>query len=182
MVPLHLIGAALKMMHRILIIGCCGAGKTTLARELGARLGLEPIHLDRLWWRPGWRERGREEFDAELAELLRRPEWILDGNFQRTLPERLKFGRHRDPAGIPPGAAACGTRSNVTSAIAGTSRPDVGEGCPERLNLPFLRYIWNYNRVTLPRVQAALEAAPAGCRIIRLASPAATAAFLKRFS
>lgn len=53
---------------------------------------------------------------------------------------------------------------------------------PERLNLPFLRYIWNYNRVTLPRVQAALEAAPAGCRIIRLASPAATAAFLKRFS
>ena len=62
----------------------------------------------------------------------------------------------------------------------GTSRPDVGEGCPERLNLPFLRYIWNYNRVTLPRVQAALEAAPAGCRIIRLASPAATAAFLKR--
>ena len=64
----------------------------------------------------------------------------------------------------------------------GTSRPDVGKGCPERLNLPFLRYIWNYNRVMLPRVLAALEAAPAGCRIIRLDSPAATAAFLEQLS
>lgn len=181
MVPLHLIGATLKMMHRILIIGCCGAGKTTLARELGARLGLEPVHLDRLWWRPGWRERGREEFDAELAELLRRPEWILDGNFQRTLPERLKFADTVILLEYPRSRCLWNTFKRYFR-YRGTSRPDVGEGCPERLNLPFLRYIWNYNRVTLPRVQAALEAAPAGCRIIRLASPAATAAFLKRFS
>ena len=56
--------------RRILIVGCCGAGKTTLAGELGKRLGLPVCHLDRIWWRPGWTEKPREEFDLELSEFL----------------------------------------------------------------------------------------------------------------
>ena len=115
------------MMHRILIIGCCGAGKTTLARELGARLGLEPVHLDWLWWRPGWRERGREEFDAELAELLRRPEWILDGNFQRTLPERLKFA---DTVILPPSLS--GPQSSFSLSVSCSHHSRIGNRSSNR--------------------------------------------------
>ena len=59
-------------MRRILIVGCCGAGKTTLANELSKRLNLPVVHLDRLWWNPGWIESTPEKFDARLAaELLR---------------------------------------------------------------------------------------------------------------
>ena len=41
-------------MRRVLVIGCGGAGKSTFARELGARTGLPVVHLDRLYWKPGW--------------------------------------------------------------------------------------------------------------------------------
>ena len=53
-------------MRRILVIGCCGAGKSVFSRKLGEKLGLPVVPLDRLFWLPGWRERPREEFDALL--------------------------------------------------------------------------------------------------------------------
>ena len=47
-------------MERILIIGCGGAGKSTLARRLGEKTGLPVVHLDKLYWRPGWQHVTRE--------------------------------------------------------------------------------------------------------------------------
>lgn len=41
-------------MKRILLIGSGGAGKSTLARELGKKLSIEVTHLDRILWRPNW--------------------------------------------------------------------------------------------------------------------------------
>jgi adenylate kinase family enzyme len=38
-------------MKRVLVVGSGGAGKSTLARRLGGRLGVEVIHLDRFYWR-----------------------------------------------------------------------------------------------------------------------------------
>ena len=46
---------------RVLIVGCGGSGKSTLARHLGEKTGLPVVHLDRLWWLPGWVERSRED-------------------------------------------------------------------------------------------------------------------------
>jgi adenylate kinase family enzyme len=40
-------------MRRVLVIGISGAGKSTFARELAARIGLPLIHLDKEFWRPG---------------------------------------------------------------------------------------------------------------------------------
>ena len=74
-------------MERIIIIGCGGAGKSTLARKLGEVLDLPVVHLDKLFWKPGWVETSREEFDALLAMELAKDKWIMDGNFNRTMPE-----------------------------------------------------------------------------------------------
>ena len=54
-------------MEKILIIGCSGSGKSTLAVALGEKLGLPVVHLDQLWWKEGWRNVTREEFDSRLA-------------------------------------------------------------------------------------------------------------------
>jgi len=52
---------ALGSAKRIALMGCIGAGKSTLARLLGEQLGLEVFHLDRMWWLGGgYRIIGRE--------------------------------------------------------------------------------------------------------------------------
>jgi hypothetical protein len=39
----------------------------------------------------------------------------------------------------------------------GRVRNGLPEGCPEQLDLEFLRYIWNFNAKTKPRILAAVE-------------------------
>lgn len=141
----------LKGKKRILIVGCCGAGKTTLALRLGSELNLPVHHLDRLWWLPGWVEKPRERFDAELAEILKQERWILDGNYLRTLGERLKFADCVLVLDFPRRTCLRQLFLRRLTYRPG-SRPDMGEGCRERLNLPFLKYVWNYRKATLPRV------------------------------
>ena len=77
-------------MERILIIGCSGAGKSTLARALREKLGLPVVHLDQLWWKKDWEHVTREEFDSRLAMALNMDQWIIDGNYSRTMEERLQ--------------------------------------------------------------------------------------------
>ena len=78
-------------MKKIMIIGCPGAGKSTLAKELAAITGLPLYHLDLIWHKPNKTTATREEFDKRLDEILKEDEWIIDGNYQRTLEKRLSF-------------------------------------------------------------------------------------------
>jgi adenylate kinase family enzyme len=73
-------------MRRVLILGGSGAGKSTLARILGERTGLPVIHLDQHYWRRGWVMPTPEAWKAQVAELVTRPAWVMDGNFASTFP------------------------------------------------------------------------------------------------
>ena len=44
-------------MRRIAIVGCGGSGKSSLARELSSRTGIEVTHLDALYWDAEWQPR-----------------------------------------------------------------------------------------------------------------------------
>ena len=132
-------------MERIVIIGCGGAGKSTLARQLGEKLGLPVVHLDKLFWRPGWVQVSQEEFDRLHRQELARDKWIIDGNFNRTMAERvarcdaiiyLDFSRF---------SCVFGVFKRILTTY-GTVRPDMGEGCPERFDWEFLQWVWNYNK------------------------------------
>jgi len=163
-------------MKRILVIGCCGAGKTTVALELGWKLHFPVYHLDRLWWLPGWRENTPENFDAELAEILRSDSWIIDGNYARTLPERLKYAD--TVIFLKYSRFRCVWRVfKRFLQYRGRSRADIADGCPERLNGEFLRYVWTFNQDMLPRIQSALDQHP-GVRVLTFASPAELRVFL----
>lgn len=77
-------------MQRILVIGCPGAGKSTFARALRDATNLPLYYLDLLWHKPDKTTFTRAEFDAKLEKILQRENWILDGNYARTLEMRLK--------------------------------------------------------------------------------------------
>lgn len=72
-------------MKKVIIIGCGGAGKTTLAKQLAARLNLPLYHLDAYFWQPGWQEADADEFMFKHYELISQDKWIIDGNYRRTL-------------------------------------------------------------------------------------------------
>ena len=132
-------------MERIVIIGCGGAGKSTLARRLGEKLDIPVVHLDQLWWKPGWVESSREEFDAKLAVELAKSQWIMDGNFNRTIPERI--ARCDTIIYLDFNRVTClmGVLKRVLTTY-GKVRPDMGEGCPERFDWEFLKWVWTFNK------------------------------------
>ena len=77
-------------MDRVIIIGCGGSGKSTLSRALSEKTNLPVVHLDRLFWREGWVNIPREEFNILLREELKKDKWIIDGNYASTMELRIK--------------------------------------------------------------------------------------------
>jgi hypothetical protein len=71
-------------MEKIAIVGPSGAGKTTLAKKIGAGFRMKVYHLDRFFWQPSWR---RETSDVRidiLQNLVREPRWIIEGTYLNT--------------------------------------------------------------------------------------------------
>ena len=132
-------------MERIMIIGCGGAGKSTLARQLGEKTGLSVIHLDKLFWRPGWEHISREEFDKLHREALMGEKWIMDGNFDRTMAERIKYCDTVIYLDFSRWTCLLGVAKRILTTY-GKTRPDMGEGCPERIDWEFLQWVWNFNK------------------------------------
>lgn len=164
-------------MNRVAIIGRSGGGKSTLAAKLGERLGLPVINFDTLFWRPGWVESEKNEFRGRVIEALQAPSWITDGNFMDTAD--VRFGLADTIIWVDQPRVRC-IRRALQRAIRwyGRTRPDLAPGCLERIDLEFLRYIWNWDRLTRPRVEAAIAAFGAPARLIRLRSDREIAAFL----
>lgn len=69
---------------KINVIGTSGSGKSTLARRLAAHLDVPYIEMDRLYWLPNWQGRSDEAMNALLIAALDNPDWVLDGNYNRT--------------------------------------------------------------------------------------------------
>jgi adenylate kinase family enzyme len=132
-------------MKRVVIIGCGGAGKSTLAQELGKRTGLPVIHLDSIFWLPGWVEMNRDEFDRKIRAELEKEQWIIDGNYNRTMPERIARCDTIIYLDFPRIVCLYGIFKRLLTNI-GKTRPDMGEGCPERIDWEFLKWVWNYNK------------------------------------
>jgi len=157
-------------MKEVIVIGSSGAGKTRLSQQLSEILGIGLIHIDRVYWKPGWIEPTKEEWREELGKILKRDSWIIDGNYSATLDMRL---------------AACDTaifldirRTLCTWRVIRRTfrywrrtRPDMAEGCTERLDIPFLGFVWNYPKRTRPKIMSLLKAAEPSTRIIHLRSP-----------
>lgn len=135
-------------MQRILIIGNAGSGKTTFAKQLSQKLGLPLIHLDRLFWNGNWEHISREEFDALLQAELEKPQWIIDGNFNRTLPHRLRYCDQVFFFDLPTWVCLWGITKRLFENY-GKTRSDMGGSCPEYFDSQKLepyRNVLSFNR------------------------------------
>src|SRR5215472_7653599 len=171
----------LRSAKKILVIGPGGSGKSTLASRLSEMLGIRVIHLDSLYWHPGWIEPPKDQWTATVDRLLEGETWIIDGNYSRTLERRL---------------AACDTvifldfpRTTCVWRVIKrqvryrkAKRPDMAEGCPEHFNLQFILWIWNYPTRTRPAVDRLLDTEANMKKVIRMQGNAEVEAFLANLS
>lgn len=136
---------------RIMIVGNGGAGKSTLARELGRRTGITVVHLDAIHWQPGWVEPPLPAFLTAHARALSGSEWIVDGNYGHTMAARLALA---DLVVFLDYSRWTCLRGVVRRRwqYRARSRPDMAPHCPERLDMEFLRYVWSYPRKHRSRV------------------------------
>jgi adenylate kinase family enzyme len=164
-------------MKKILIIGSGGAGKSTFARRLGAILNLEVIHLDSVYWRPGWVEPPKAEWRKTVEGLLARDSWILDGNYSGTLDLRLEACDTVIFLDLP--RLICLWRVVKRWRVyRNHSRPDVAEGCNDKLDWEFISWVWNYGKRSRPKIVGALNRSAQSKQVIWLRTSAEVERFL----
>ena len=76
-------------MQRIVVIGCPGSGKSTLSRELHSKTGIPLYHLDLMYWNADKTTVEKPVFLGRLAAVLKKDEWIIDGNYSSTMDLRV---------------------------------------------------------------------------------------------
>lgn len=141
---------------KTLIIGCGGSGKSYLASRLGEITEIPVVHLDRLYWLPGWVTRERDEFEAILEDVYAKDTFIMDGNFMRTLPRRLEESDAVIWLDFSSVACITGVISRVLK-NRGRVRPDMGDGCPERFSADFIKWVLNFRKNTRPKIVSYLD-------------------------
>ena len=152
-------------MKRVAVIGRGGAGKSMFARELGERTSLPVIHLDRLFWKPGWVPMPADEWHALHAELIEPDRWIIDGNYGSTMEARTQAADTVVFLDLPRLVCLWGALQRQWRHRAG-GRPDMVPGQRERLDFMFLWWIVRYP----DRVLARLAKVPASTQVIRIRS------------
>ncbi|MDT3390038.1 MAG: adenylate kinase [bacterium] len=142
---------AFEEMKRIIVIGCPGAGKSTFARKLRDKTGLPLYYLDMLFHRPDRTTVACEEFDQKLQEILKTDRWIIDGNYQRTLPTRFEACTDVFLLDFPLDLCLEGAAARI-----GTIRDDM-PWVEQEFDPEFRQYILDFPKDQLPRIYELVE-------------------------
>ncbi|MBE6573289.1 MAG: adenylate kinase [Ruminococcaceae bacterium] len=138
-------------MKKVIVIGCPGAGKSTFSRLLSEKTGLPLYHLDLIWHKPDRTTVSREEFDRKLALIIEKEEWIIDGNYGRTLGIRIKACDTVFLFDLPTESCLEGAMARI-----GKKREDM-PWTEETLDPEFKEWIVNFARDEMPRVYSLIE-------------------------
>jgi adenylate kinase family enzyme len=165
-------------MKKIMVIGSGGAGKSTLARQLGEITGIEVFHLDKMFWQPNWTETCGEVFLEAQSAVTARSAWIIDGNYSGTMDVRLKAADTVIYLDYP--TCICLYRAVKRFLLnRGRTRIDMAEGCTEKIDKEFVEWILNFRRKSRPMLLAKLEGLRSEKNIVILTGPSQAKRFLK---
>lgn len=139
---------------KAVIIGCPGSGKSTFARKLGKKTETPLFYLDSINWNRDKTTVSRDIFDKRLSEILRLDEWIIDGNYERTMKRRLQACDTVFLFDIPTEICLDGTRERI------------GKKCEDlpwiatEIDEKFLEFIKNFSSENLPKIYSILTSFP----------------------
>ena len=156
-------------MKRIAVTGPAGAGKSRLARDLGDAYGIEVLHLDTMFWKPGWVLTPPEEWEAVQRRELERDSWIVDAQYDDMIPGW--FDGADAVVFIDASPLRCLWRVSRRR-IDGNGGPDVPAGSEpapfHRALAKFIRGQWRYRRTIRPELLADLARRRTRQRIVVL--------------
>ncbi|MEP6925189.1 MAG: DNA topology modulation protein [Pyrinomonadaceae bacterium] len=152
-----------------MIIGSSGAGKSTLAVKLAAKTGLPVIHLDQLHFSPDWIAMPKEQWQEKVAHVSAGDSWIIDGNYSGTMETRLEKCDTVIFLDLP--RITCVYRVLKRVIIYGKqTRPDMADGCNERFDWKFIKWVWHYPNRSKPKVEYLLKLYGKIKKVVRLKS------------
>lgn len=141
---------------RIMVIGSPGSGKSTFSRKLSEITGIPLIHLDKEFWNDGWVETPKDQWLEIQKSLIEDDEWIIDGNYGGTIDIRLEKAD----------TVICFELSRLVCLFSyfkrvitnlNRARPDMPEGCNEKLDFEFMKYIWEFPKKSGKRNKDRIE-------------------------
>jgi len=153
-------------MNRVAIVGSGGSGKSHLARELGRILDAPVTHLDAVYFDDEWNPLPQDKFEAAQRELVARPRWVIDGNYNSTLQVRLAACDTVVMMDVPTWMALWGIVSRQVRHGAGQH----ASGVYNRITWDVVRYVATYRRRMRPRVLAKIRQYAAGKNVVFLTS------------
>jgi adenylate kinase family enzyme len=156
-------------MSRVIILGCAGSGKTTFARRLGARIGAPVICLDAIW-RPHWTKDDVPVFRMLMKEAHAAETWISDGNFAQATFD-IRMPRATLVIWLDRPKAFC-ARHAITRVFRRGEEHRIGGV------IKVLRFIWNFDRINRPLIEAQRIAHGPDVPVRRLTNDREIAAFL----
>lgn len=142
--------------QRILILGPSGSGKSTVCERIGKILGIPIVHLDKYYWNPNWVDTPKDEWKIKVKRLIQPESWAMDGNYTSTLKMRADAA---DTLIFLDMTRRLSYFRVITRYLKnrGKTRPDVTEGCPEKIDLDFIKWIWDYPTTRKPKILNFLE-------------------------
>lgn len=163
-------------MKKVVVIGCGGSGKSVFSRSFAELSGLPLYHLDNIWWREDGTNITREKFDTVLGGILATDEWIIDGNYQRTMERRIAASDTVIFFDLPVETCVEGIMARQ-----GKPRPDMPwRGAGDSNDAEFMNLVYNYGTNNRPKVLDLIEKY-SHKNIIVFKSRTAADEFLKQF-
>ena len=130
--------------------GMCGSGKSTLTNVLSKELNIPAIHLDSINYNANWVETDKNERDSIISSKADEQRWIIDGNYNKTLKERLDRADLIIWLDYSSFAHLKGVIKRIVKNY-NKEKPDI-PGCKERFDFTFIKYVATYNRKKRPKV------------------------------
>lgn len=167
-------------MKRVMIIGCAGSGKTTMAKEISRLIGSPAVHMDKLLWTSdgwNWIKRTDLEIRTDIKHAAAKDRWVFEGDSYSNAD--LRMARADTLIFLDMPTTTCLYRV-IKRMIMTYNKPrdDLADGCRERLDSGFLKWIFNYRTSSRPKALRLIKDAPNSVSVHHLKNVADVARFL----
>ncbi len=149
---------------------------TSLVR---VELESQHYHIDQLFFNPNWEEKSRKELRESIQSIVtHNDKWIIDGNYADTIPIRFEECTLVIILDYPRSIYFTRVLKRIFTNL-GRVRPDMAPGCQERLDLDFLKYVWEYDKKLEPLLKLVYTHLNKDTKVLHFRQPKQTEQFLR---